>query len=588
MSDINSTSTPESEIQQSDPLTDPLPTPQIQTRDKPVRQKNKMSSWMLFNVVAPLGLLAAGIAFVLVMGEASAPPREAEDTSLAGRMKALSAVRVAKIQSLESTGQKLELVVDGNVVPFRESRVAAEVAGKIVFKAENCEAGNVVKKGQVLMRIDQDDYKLQVEQFSRQKQQAYQSLREVDQQLVNAQRLIDVAKKDVALQEKEVKRQESLPSNFASRREIDQAKRSLLQAEQQLVNNENQYDLLKKSRVRLEASEQLAATQLQTAELNLKRTEIVAPIDGVIVREDADLNTFVNRGTVLVTIEDTSKVEVATSLRMDQLYWVLDQADQSGNSSSDNSSYELPETSAIIEYELTGREGQTYRWNGRLLSYDGLGLNPQTRTVPVRVLVDNPKQYIDAKGNPGQANGPSALLRGMYVRVKLQVEPRTPLVVIPGTALQPGNRVWQFVKDDSVLDAEPSKESEPESTEEPKTTDVADDATEESDEPVFNAEDWSAGRVVAQNSVVPVDSLRFKDDEGSTTERRFWVCEASSDALGHDSYVVVSPIGAVDEKGLPARANLTEEPGNLSARQKPDALKAETDAKSGSASGEAA
>ncbi len=150
-------------------------------------------------------------------------------------------------------------------------------------------------------------------------------LGEVDQEMLNAKRLIEVAQQDVALQQKEVERQKALPAGFASRAEIDQANRGLLAATQQLVSVENQLDLLRKRRLRLEASERLAATQLKAAEVNLSRVEIRAPIDGVIVKEDADLNTFVARGNMLVTIEDTSKVEVATNLRMDQLYWVLDQ-----------------------------------------------------------------------------------------------------------------------------------------------------------------------------------------------------------------------------------------------------------------------
>ena len=199
------------------------------------------------------------------------------------------------------------------------------------------------------------------------------------------------------MQQKELDRQKSLPAGFASHAEIDQASRALLAATQQLVSVENQLDLLRKRRVRLEASERLAATQLKAAEVNLQRTEIRAPIDGVIVNEDADLNTFVARGSMLVTIEDTSKVEVSTNLRMDQLHWVLDQKGEPVDLSARG--YDLPETPAIIEYQLSGREGIVYRWQGRLLRYDGIGLDPVTRTVPVRVVVDNPMEYVDEDGD---------------------------------------------------------------------------------------------------------------------------------------------------------------------------------------------
>ena len=196
-----------------------------------------------------------------------------------GSLWALTPVRVERLQTLESTGQPLYLVVDGTVVPYREARVAAEVAGRVIFKADECEAGAYVKRDQLLMRIDPTDYELEVQRLTRLQEQEYQALQELDQEMSNTQRLIEVAKKDEALQAREVNRLTSLPEGFASGNEIDQARRALLGANQQLVTLENQLDLQRKTRIRLEASEQLAATQLRGAEVNLGRTEIRAPIE---------------------------------------------------------------------------------------------------------------------------------------------------------------------------------------------------------------------------------------------------------------------------------------------------------------------
>ena len=54
--------------------------------------------------------------------------------------------------------------------------------------------------------------------------------------------------------------------------------------------------------------------------------QITAPIDGVIVLEEVEEDSYVNKGTLLVAIEDTSAVEVKCSLRMDELYWLWCQA----------------------------------------------------------------------------------------------------------------------------------------------------------------------------------------------------------------------------------------------------------------------
>jgi multidrug efflux pump subunit AcrA (membrane-fusion protein) len=314
--------------------------------------------------------------------------------------------------------------------------------------------------------------------------------------------------------------------------------------------------------VRLEASERLAATQLQMAELSLKRTEIRAPIDGVIVSEDADMNTFVTRGSGLLTIDDTSKVEVATSLRMDQLYWVLNQQGSDVNETSRN--YDLPETPAIIEYELTGRDDEVYRWNGRLMSYDGIGLDAATRTVPVRVVVDDPTAFIDADGKVQKTNGSTPLVRGMFVRVKLLIRPKSQLVVIPATALQPGNRVFQFIPDESVLDVETGLDGQL------QVQAVSSDAKEavkiaELETP-FDPERWDPGKVVVRKSVHPIDTLSIEafqlvDPSSSAfaSRKRLWVCEVRDADLTNDSFVVVSPVGTIDEDTFPVRAERIEQ-----------------------------
>lgn len=532
--------------------------------------------FILFNVAIPILLILAGTLIVRVLGVAEAKPLPPPDTSSAAVLKSLPATRVERVQSLEETGQQLELVVDGTVVPFREARVSSEVAGRVIEKSVNCEAGAIVNQGEVLMRIDPEDYQLEVERLKNQRDREYRAIGEVDQEMVNAKRSIDVAREEVKLQQKEVERQKALKT-FASEAEVDKARSALLQASQQLVTLENQLELLRTRRSRLEAAEQLAATQLRVAEVNLSRCNIVAPISGVIVSEEADLNTFVNRGTALFTIEDTDKVEVAANMRMDQLHWVLDQS----QSTTSRSGYELPNTPAIIEYDVAGREGAVQRWNGTLVSYDGIGLDPNTRTVPVRLLVDDPTHYVDQEGIVQVADHTKALLRGMFVRVRLQLKPKSQLVVIPAKALRPGNRVWKFLPDESVLAehiAKVQKEAKPES--QPSTPSSA-DSTAETDDAKANAAEtdagqtetqpfdpssWKAGLVKYSQTVYPVDSLRLGGDRefdpnlapSLQSPERLWVCEASKSDLASGDYVVVSPLDSIPPDGLPARAEIPE------------------------------
>lgn len=516
----------------------------------------------MINFVAPLALLAAAVSVFMALGTVEPPKRPDPDMSRNGRLQALSPIRIEPIKLLDPTETPLFLSVDGTVVPFEEANVAAEVSGRIISKSEKCEAGGFVKQGEILMKIDPEDYQLEVQRLSQQKDQEYQRLQELDQEMLNSQKLIDVAQQDVKIQEREIRRLESLPSGFASRTEIDQANRALLAATQQLVSLENQLKIQRKQRTRIESAEKLAATQLQAAEVNLRRTDVRAPIDGIVVTEQVDVNTFVTRGSPLVTIENTSKVEVSTSLRMDQLYWILDQVDIEETKTSVG--YDLPETDAIIEFEVSGRHGMTHQWNGKLLSYDGIGLDPKTRTVPVRVIVDRPSEFIHQGESSIPSHSTTPLVRGMFVRVRLMIRPKTQLYVIPTKALQPGNRIYEFTPDDSVLDVAASEEE------------IFNPPLEPSVDESFDPVDWIAGRVQIRNEVIPVNSLSLgnlnakshsmhSDNEHTSqttsfTGRDFWVCEVAGFNGEGDRFVVTSPLGTVSEASFPARADNSTTP----------------------------
>lgn len=532
----------------------------------------------LFDFIIPAGLLVAGVAVLLLLGTAETEKKPAMGTDYSSRLEALSEVRVERLHTLTSLGEQLQLIVDGSVAPFREVQVSTEVSGEIIAKYPICEAGAYVEAGTPLMKIDTTDYDFEVERLTQVKAQEYQALREVDQERDNTKRSIEIAKEDMALQQKEVDRQVQLGDGFTSPAERDKARRALLAARQQLVTLENQLSLLVERRQKIVVSEQLAETQLKKARNDLKRTEIRAPISGVIVNEKVDLHSFVARGTTLVTIDDTSKAEVATSLRMDQLYWVLNQATEAPNKASEEKSdspnseaktgegtdsrgYSLPETKAIIEYELAGREGVKYYWNAKLMSYDGIGLNSTTRTVPVRVVVDAPNQHVDAEGSPREVTGATALVRGMYVRVKLLLAPRPEWMVIPARGLQVDNRILQFSPDPSVLAVKPTDDDQ-------KTTTPAETNPANSEQTSgFKAKDWVPGKVTLATGINPIaplsGSASIFSDNGKTgtfnkNNQRFWVCEiagGSAELLKQNPFVVVSPFEEIDDETSPARAS---------------------------------
>jgi RND family efflux transporter MFP subunit len=384
---------------------------------------------------APLAILAAGVVAFLGL-------RTLRDLPV----RALERPDAPLVETIvvEPHNGGLDFTVDGVVVPYREIDLSAEVSGRIARRADVCRAGHYVTRGTALIEIDDRDYLLEAERLERELSQAAVTLKELEVEVSNTENLAKLAREQLALQRRELKRQQELAAKrIVTESEQDQAKRDELAAVNALLTLENQSQLLRTRRNRLESARDLARSQLEKAQLDLSRTKVSAPIDGVIIREMVEADTYVQKGTSLVKIEDTSAVEVKCNLRMEELYWLWAQAGGAGGepAASPTRDYQIPPAPVTVSYEMAGRH---YEWKGVLSRFDGIGVDERTRTVPCRVLVDNPREVqINGYKGADASVGPPALVRGMYVTVNVHAQPRTALLTIPQRAMQPGNRVWQ-------------------------------------------------------------------------------------------------------------------------------------------------
>ncbi len=387
----------------------------------------------------PVLVILAGVGGFVTMGERPAVQPEALQSSV---------LPLVEVVAARQHDGGLTINVDGVAVPYRELLLTSKVAGSISFKAEVCNAGQFVKEGTLLMEIDPRDYSLEVKRLNRELLQADAALDEVDAEIANTKELLKLAGEELKLRQRELERVARLMDrNVGTDAELDTARRNQLQAENSQLALENQSRLLAARRKKLEHSKALVEVQLEKAQLDLKRTKITAPADGVIVMDHVEEGTYVQPGTTLVTLEDTSAVEVRCNLRMEELDWLWRQKDPLHvNAELDpvRADYRFPEAEAEIVYELGGRR---YTWQGKLTRYDGVGLDERTRTVPCRVLVENPRK-VGLEGSSGLASasptvsGPPALLRGMFVTVRIEAYPHANLLQLPERAIRPGNEVW--------------------------------------------------------------------------------------------------------------------------------------------------
>jgi multidrug efflux pump subunit AcrA (membrane-fusion protein) len=375
--------------------------------------------------VLPLLILGGAIGGFVFLGGPKPPPRKDKDPPRAVPVRTMPVDR-------QSSG--IDLEVDGVVVPLREVTLAAEVPGRVRSKAEACNEGQVVTRGTVLFEIDPRDYELDVSRLEKELAQAGLAIGEVDEELVQNATSIELARRQLELARRESARLEGLKaSKIVTESDHDRAVRDELTAANSLTMLEGQKRVFAKRRIRLLEAQSLAETLLEKAKLDLSRTRIASPVDGIVVEDKVEQDSFVAKGAPLVTIEDTTATEVKTSLRMDEVARVW------GGASGVEDTHGFSGVPAKVVFTLGDRR---YEWDGVLSRQEGRGLDEKSRTLPCRVRVPEPTKLraLDRYGAalpvlPQEA--PRSLLRGMFVEVWLHVNVPQPLISVPEEAVRP-------------------------------------------------------------------------------------------------------------------------------------------------------
>ncbi len=387
----------------------------------------------LFQTIVSLAILFAGIAALIALKlSAEKPPtRDVVDLSPEVTTYAVDEFR-----------GELDLDVNGMVVPSREIKVAVEVAGRVAEKTKDFQAGQYVKAGTLLLSIDPREYEIEVRRLGAEVEQAQRMFEETEQELAGAIDRREVALREFEVQQAEYDRRRNI-ADVLSQSELNQSEQNLLASRAALQTHENTVSTLEKRKARMEAAIDLSKLHLEKANLDLQRTAIKAPVDGVVVSEQVEMGDFVQRGQQVLLFEDTEHAEIRCNLTLNQLKWIFQNSPGSQLLQSEQlgTVYQLPKTPVSI----TSPNDPRTVWQGRLERFDGIGLDERTKTIPCTVVVDNPI----AEGSRGR----QALVRGTYVKCRIviaadqMVDQGKRFVRFPEVAVQPGGYVWLVQQD---------------------------------------------------------------------------------------------------------------------------------------------
>jgi len=213
------------------------------------------------------------------------------------------------------------------IIEADEIKIYSEVSGKIteILKNEN----DSIKKDDILLTIDDSYYKLQLNQAEANVKAIEYKLEEAkagsrNEQIEQAENtanqikaLLNGAEKNLEFAENDLKRAEELYNNeLISQSQFEQAQNRYYTAKSQYEAYKSQYQaslnqlqLLKEGSTsytikNLEATLEQAKALRDIANLNLQKTKVISPVDGIINKKLVNIGELVNPGTPLFSIID--------------------------------------------------------------------------------------------------------------------------------------------------------------------------------------------------------------------------------------------------------------------------------------------
>ena len=354
----------------------------------------------IFRVLSLIGVLGALTVFAISCGGSKASVRTDATTPAAP-----AAVEVTTAPAIQRDLPRF-FEATGSLAGDQQTDVAPSIAGKVT--AIGVDLGSYVKRGQMIVRLDDVDSKLRVEQAQAQLEQAKAALRQAEEKIglrpgqnFEASRIPEVANARVALElgEKNLRRAEKLiESGDVSRANYDEqkARRDQLKEVYEAALSLGRQNFAAVATARANVAN--AQTQVGLARRSLSYALVFSPIDGYVAERTAELGEYVS---------PTSKV--ATIVRINPLRIRIDIPEQA-----------IPEVRVGQSVSVTTSAWPDKNFSGRIARISP-NVSPSSRTLTVEAEVEN---------------GSGILKPGQFASVRILQQRVEPAVLVPLRAVR--------------------------------------------------------------------------------------------------------------------------------------------------------
>ncbi len=357
--------------------------------------KDKRAEIIAIRTAMCIGVLAFAALLVVVFMLFSPSPKRRSSEEL---VKVLKAVPV-KLGDVE-----LKLTGYGTVEPIQEVTLSSELKGRITMKSIDLKEGELVKKGQILAKIDAIDYEIALQKASAEVSRLRSELIQLKQYIKDWKEELEKEKNILALCVSDYHRQLKLQLRGATaKKAVEAAQRIVVTQRKALINTQSNINQKSLQVAILQASLKSAISQEEQASINLKRSVIRSPFDGRLKTLYIDHGELATPGTKLFDIADDTKLEIPVSLDASEVAYAMGMIKHESKKHYSNW-FRKPENRKV---RIQWTEGSDLCiWEGRIERVKDFCAETRTVTFIVR-----PIKFL--KGSSGYF----PLLSGMFCKV---------------------------------------------------------------------------------------------------------------------------------------------------------------------------
>lgn len=346
----------------------------------PSNQSAPLKRWLLPIIILVIAIFSA-YSIVASREEPQRKPRPVKPATVS-------------VATLSPQDYAVEIKSNGTVKARTETTLLAQVSGEIVSAGPNYRAGGFFEEGDVLLKIDDRDYRSAVTIATAELRQAQLALEEEKARSAQAQK--DYARLGL----------DATPSDLALR------KPQLEGAQAQVA---------------------AAKARLDQAQLNLSRCEIRAPYAGRVLAQSVDVGQVVSSGTNLGEIYAIDSVEIRLPISQQQMAWIDLPESYRGES-------EQSAKNPTVAFSAT-LGGKRWQWQGEIVRTEG-AIDATSRQSFVVAQVIDPY----AKSNDGRP----PLKVGQFVQASIAGHQIPQALLLPRSALTAEGQFFEVTPDNKL------------------------------------------------------------------------------------------------------------------------------------------